>query len=228
MPELPEVQAHAERLTEQFAGAVLTRVRAARVHRAEDRDAADPTTAYGEPLQRGRPPRQVPAARVRAGDVRRPPDAGRSAARRRQAVGQAAERSGPVRCSTTDAALLLTEAGKEQRGRRVGASPPATRLDAPTRSTGSDPRPTRSTADELAQRLLPRAQHAPPRVPARPARDRRPRSDARQRDLPPGQALAVRDDRQARPPTTIARPCDAASTQRVDDGLAYERTPATT
>ena len=41
-------------------------------------------------------------------------------------------------------------------------------------------------------------QHAHPRLPARPASDRRPRPDAGQRGLPPGQDLPVRDDRQAR------------------------------
>ena len=37
MPELPEVQAHAERLSEAFAGRATREVRAAQVHGAEDR-----------------------------------------------------------------------------------------------------------------------------------------------------------------------------------------------
>ena len=94
MPEMPEVQAHAERLTEQFAGLRLKRFRAAHVHRPEDRRAGARRGLRAAPRDR-RPARQVPPPRVRAGDVRRPPDAGRPAARRREEVGQAARRVRP-------------------------------------------------------------------------------------------------------------------------------------
>ncbi len=49
MPEMPEIQAHAERLTARFAGRVLTSVHSVQLHRAEDRRPA-PDRAYGLPL----------------------------------------------------------------------------------------------------------------------------------------------------------------------------------
>ena len=96
MPELPEVQAHAERLTELFAGAVLQRFVPLNFT-ALKTAVPPPSEAYGHPLHRRRAARQVPAGSLRAGDVRRPPDAGRAAAGGRQAVGQAAQRAGPLR-----------------------------------------------------------------------------------------------------------------------------------
>ena len=97
-------------------------------------------------------------------------------------------------CSPTRPALLLTEAGTE---RRAGVwciangeldGPPLDRLG---------PEALDVTAESLAESFA-KTQHAHPRVPARPASDRRARPDAGQRGLPPRQDLAVRDDRQAR------------------------------
>ena len=50
MPELPEVQAHAERLTEEFAGAVLERFRPI-AFTALKTFAPDPAVTHGEPLE---------------------------------------------------------------------------------------------------------------------------------------------------------------------------------
>ena len=49
MPELPELQAHAERLDERYAGATLAALHAAHVHRAEDGGAAAEPTPTATP-----------------------------------------------------------------------------------------------------------------------------------------------------------------------------------
>ena len=90
-----------------------------------------------------RPARQVPARAVRAGHVRRPPDAGRAAPRRRQAVGQAARRPGPLRASTATARRCCSPSRAPSAGPACGACPTGRR---------------RSTAPPL-DRLGPEADH---------------------------------------------------------------------
>ena len=144
---------------------------------------------------------------------------------RREAVGQK-PRGGLARWVFDDGpALLLTEAGTEQRAgvwvrrRRRRARP------APTARRARPRRRRRSTPPSCRRRSLTAALDAHPRLPARPAHPRRHRPPAGQRDLPPGQALAVRHDRQARPPT---RPSGSSrpSASAVAESLDYERTRA--
>ena len=78
-----------------------------------------PDTAYGLPLlEVGRRGKYL-LVRVRAGDVHRPPDAGRTAARRHQAGGQAARRAGPLRLRRHGAGAAAHRAGHRAQGRRV-------------------------------------------------------------------------------------------------------------
>ncbi len=113
MPELPEVQAHAERLTEQFRGQVFTKFVPFNFTVLKTAVPA-PADAYGRPLERRRRGKYL-LLRLRRDPLRDPPDAGRAARRRRQAVGQAAQ-GGLARWRFADGpALLLTEAGKERR-----------------------------------------------------------------------------------------------------------------
>ena len=116
MPEMPELQAHAERLDRRLRRATTAAVHTVGVHGVEDGRAAS-RRHIRQPARDRRPPWQVPAAHVRAGDVHRPPDAGWATARRREAVGQAARRPGPlhVRPGGRRPALLLTEQGTERR-----------------------------------------------------------------------------------------------------------------
>ena len=140
MPELPEVQAHAERLADELTGRVLVRIRADQVHgTANGGSGARP--GLRPAAARGRPSRQVPPARVRVRAVRRAPDAGRAAARRHQAVGQAARRSGPFRVRRGPGAAAHRGRYRAPSRRLV----PARRVgpDRPHRSRCSARRPTR-------------------------------------------------------------------------------------
>ena len=76
-----------------------------------------PDAAYGAAARGGRSARQVPPRAVRADHVRRPPDAGRPAARRRQAVGQAARRPGPLRLRLDAARRCCSPSRAPRRGR---------------------------------------------------------------------------------------------------------------
>ena len=60
MPEMPEIQAHAERLTDRFAGRTPGEVRAVQLHRPQDRSPG-PDDGVRPRTGGGRPARQVPA-----------------------------------------------------------------------------------------------------------------------------------------------------------------------
>ena len=154
MPEMPELQAHAERLTADFAGRRLRRFTPL-VFTALKTAVPAPDVAYGSPLEHVGRRGQVPAAHVRAGDVRRPPDAGRAAARRREAVGQATRRPGPLHVRPEGAvaapALLLTEQGTERRA-GVWCVPTAAVLTSPPLDK-LGPEAATIEPDELAARF---------------------------------------------------------------------------
>ena len=219
MPEMPEVQAHAERLTADFAGRALRALRAAHVHGAQDRG---PGARRGlRAAARGRrPARQVPprpfepvtfvvhlmqggrllvdakqSAKPRGGQARFVFD-GRA---RRCCSPSRAPSAGPACGASTE--------------RRRSTSPPldsARPRGGPRSSRTSWLRPFKREAMRLHGFL--RDQHASPGSaggwPTRSAT---------------GQALAVRDDRQARP-RRRRRPSSRAIRECVDEGLAYERT----
>ena len=117
MPEMPEVQAHAERLTRRLRRASRLKRFVPLTFTALKTAVPAPDAAYGSPLRGGRSARQVPARALRPDHVRRPPDAGRpprsSTPSRRPS--RAAGR--PASCSTAPPcpALLLTEQGTERR-----------------------------------------------------------------------------------------------------------------
>ncbi len=99
MPEMPEIQAHAERLTDRFSTRVLTGFTPFNFTALKT---AVPAPARGirTAAARRRPTGQVPAAAVRAGDVRRASHAGRAARARHEAIGETARRAGPIQCSS--------------------------------------------------------------------------------------------------------------------------------
>lgn len=113
MPELPEVQAHAERLTEEFAGAELQRFTAIAFTALKTFD-PDPQVTHGEPLdavtRRGkllqlRFPSATHVVHLMQGGRLKPDE--------KQA---AKPRGGQARWSFADGrALLLTEAGTERK-----------------------------------------------------------------------------------------------------------------
>ncbi len=185
VPELPEVQAHAERLTDEFAGAELRNFRPITFTALKTAVPA-PDAAYGEPLIASRPPGQVPPAALPDGDVRGPPDARRPPPRRHQAVGQTPRRPGAVLVRATGGPCCSpSRAPSGAAG--VWCVPTADRADrAPAR-------PARSGGDATSTptnwRRASRPQHAPAHVPAQPALHRRHRPAPRQRGVPPRQAL---------------------------------------
>ncbi len=165
MPELPEVQAHAERLDADFGGAVLAGFRPI-TFTALKTFAPAPEAAVGRPLAAVRPAGQVPAARLRRRHLRRPPDAGRPPQARREAVGQAPRRHRPLDLRRRPGPPAHRGRHRAQ-GRRVGRRRATPRPR--SRSTASGPRPTRSTPPRCST-ILRRGTPAAPRRPARPAR----------------------------------------------------------
>ena len=114
-------------------------------------------------------------------------------------------------------ALLLTEAGTEKRGRGVGRRPASSRPQEPLDGLGPD-------ADQVdrADRCGHCCRHSM-RLHGflRTSEPRRHRTTPRQRDLPPGEALAVRqhveaDRRRGRALLDAIEAC-------IDESLAYER-----
>ena len=182
--------------TPAFAGAALERFIAARLHGAEDRRAARPTPPTASQLVFvGRRGKHLLLDFGRR-HLRRPPHAGRAAEARREAVGQAPQRPGPLALRRRPGAAAHRGRARERKagvwvvdGRPRGAGA-AARASAPTPTPSTRPRCRRCSKAHA---------DAAPRVPARPAPARRARAAARQRDLPPGAALAVRQHRQARP-----------------------------
>ncbi|MEX1105764.1 MAG: DNA-formamidopyrimidine glycosylase family protein [Ilumatobacteraceae bacterium] len=127
MPELPEVQAHAERLTEQFAGAVLERFVPITFTALKTAMPA-PAEAYGLPLvEVGRRGKYLLLRFDPVVFVIHLMQGGRLLVDDKQS---AKPRNGQARFVFTDhAALLLTEAGKERRAGVWCVSPDA--LDGP-------------------------------------------------------------------------------------------------
>ncbi len=113
MPELPEVQAHAERLTEQFAGAVLERFQPI-TFTVLKTAVPPPDVAYGQPLVNvGRRGKHLLLRFAPATFVVHLMQGGRLLVDPKQS---AKRRNGQARFVFTDGpALLLTEAGTERR-----------------------------------------------------------------------------------------------------------------
>ena len=113
MPELPEVQAHAERLTEQFAGAVLQRF-APITFTALKTATPTPDVAYGQPLiEVGRRGKYLLVRFESAVFVIHLMQGGRLLVDEKQSP---KPRNGQARLVFVDhPAMLLTEAGKERR-----------------------------------------------------------------------------------------------------------------
>jgi formamidopyrimidine-DNA glycosylase len=113
MPEMPEVQAHAERLTESFGGAVLDRFTAL-TFTALKTASPPPEAAYGSPLERvGRRGKHLLLHFAPATFVVHLMQGGRLKPDEKQS---AKPRGGQARWRFADGgALLLTEAGTERR-----------------------------------------------------------------------------------------------------------------
>lgn len=128
MPELPEVQAHAERLTEQFHGAVLTRF-VPITFTALKTATPSPDEAYGSPLlDIGRRGKYLLMHFAPVTFAIHLMQGGRLLVDEKQAV---KPRNGQARFVFADGpALLLTEAGKERRA-GVWALPPGTEATSP-------------------------------------------------------------------------------------------------
>lgn len=136
MPELPEVQAHADRLTAQFAGAVLQRFTPL-TFTALKTATPPPSDAYGLALQQvGRRGKYLLLQFEPITFVVHLMQGGRLLVDEKQSP---KPRNGQARFVFTDApALLLTEAGSERRA-GVWCMPTATMLaDAPLNKLGPD------------------------------------------------------------------------------------------
>ena len=197
MPELPEVQAHAERLSEEFAGRVLVKF-VPLTFTALKTALPAPDEAYGTPLRSvGRRGKYLLLHFDPVTFVVHLMQGGRLLVDEKQS---AKPRGGQAR-------FVFTEPDGATRRRccsprpapngapACGACGPATRSRR-RRSTSSDRRRTSSAPSSWSSCSRAKS-HAPPRIPPRPAIDRRHRPPARQRGLPPGQALAVRDRRRS-------------------------------
>ena len=192
MPEVPEVQAHAERLDADFAGAVLEKFTPV-TFTALKTYSPDPAAVAGQPLVFvGRRGKHLLLDFGTATFVVHLMQGGRLKPDEKQS---AKPRGGIARWRFTDGrALLLTEAGTERKaGVWVVAGDPegqppldelgpeAELIERGRCSTSCTPTPGASMASSAT------------------SDSRRPRPSAGQRDLPSGEALAVRQRRQARP-----------------------------
>jgi formamidopyrimidine-DNA glycosylase len=146
MPELPEVQAHAERLTHDFAGKVLERFRPL-AFTALKTAVPRPEDAYGQALDRvGRRGKYLILEFADVHFAVHLMQGGRLVVDAKQS---AKPRGGQARFVFTDGpALLLTEAGTERRA-GVWALPAASALDSPPLSA-LGPEADQVTPDELA------------------------------------------------------------------------------
>ncbi len=216
MPELPELQAHAERLTDEFGGRELNGLPRHRLHRAQDLRAV-PRRGRRPPAELGRSPGQVPAGRHSA----RSPSwstscrAGGSSptTSSRSSLGAAS----PAGSFADGSALLLTEAGTEKRAGVWVRDPEADGgLEAQEPLAGLRTR-RRHRRRGHHDRHLRRPLDAPARPAARPAGPGRGRTPPGQRDLPSGPAVPVRQRGQARRRPRSASwstPCTPASPSR--------------
>ena len=186
MPEMPEVQAHAERLTEQFAGLRLKLFRPF-TFTALKTAVPPPDEAYGQPLQvvgrRGKfllvefEPVTFVVHLMQGGRLL--VDEKKSAKPR---AGQARFMFERLPGGTDPPALLLTEQGSERKAGVWCVSTEKALSTEPLDTLG----PEAATISATSWRLdSPRCRIPVALVPARPARRRRPRSAPRQRGVPP-------------------------------------------
>ena len=163
MPELPEVQAHAERLTAQFAGTKLKKF-VPLTFTALKTAVPRPDAAYGLPLESvGRRGKYLLLRFEPVTFIVHLMQGGRLLVDEKQS---AKPRNGQARFVFADApALLLTEAGTE---RRAGVWCIAERR---TRRPTAEPSRARSARRDgpVARRIVQDDEHADPRVPARSA-----------------------------------------------------------
>ena len=218
MPELPEVQAHAERLTAEFGGAVLSKFVPLAFHALK--------TAVPAPGGRARASRCADVGRrgkyllldFERADLRRAPDAGRAAQARREAGGRAEGRPGALdlrRRPRPDAhrAGHRTASGRLGGGDRRGARSAPGRRPRP-RGAGVTP----EDAGGAVRRPPDAAAHVPPRPGGA--------SPGWAGDWPTRSATGPSSRRSHRPassastapPRRRGRHPDA-----VEEGLAYER-----
>ena len=202
MPEMPEIQAHAERLTTQFAGRVLARFTPFNFT-ALKTAVPPPSQAYGQPLiDVGRRGKYLLARFEPVTFVMHLMQGGRLLADEKRSAkprgGQARFSFEPTELadgSIDETALLLTEQGKERRAGvwcvpsdTVMSVPPLDRLG-PEAATITDDRTRRTVRRQLDARA---------RLPTRSAHDRRHRPTPRERGVPPGEGVTVRQHPQAR------------------------------
>ena len=219
MPELPEVQAHAERLTAEFGGAVLATFTPLAFH-ALKTAMPSPDEADGLAARRGRPAGQVPAARLRRRHLRRAPDAGRPAEARPEADGPAEARPGPLDVRRR-AGPAAHRAGTE---RRAGVWVLGHRRACSTgrRSTTSVPRRPTSRPRSWPSCFAAR-RDAAPHVPARPGLPS-PGSDGGWPTRSATGPSCRRSSSTKKLGLDGAAQVVAAIHEAVDEGLAYERT----
>ena len=186
MPELPEVQAHAERLDAEFAGTALAKFRPITFTALKTAVPAPEAAVDHELVFVGRRGKQLLLDFGTVTFVVHLMQGGRLKPDEKQS---AKPRGGIARWVFADGrALLLTEAGTERKaGVWVVSGDPETQDPLDRARTRRRPGRPRHAADAPGGAL-----DAAARVPPRPARHRRPRPPAGQRDLPPGQAVAVR------------------------------------
>ncbi len=149
MPEMPEVEAHAERLTEQFAGHVLTKLQLLKFTALKTALPA-PDDAYGSALQRvGRRGKYLLVEFEPVVFAVHLMQGGRLLVDEKQA---AKPRGGQARFVFAEGpALLLTEAGTERRA-GIWALPPGDALTTPPLDV-LGPEAATITAPELVERL---------------------------------------------------------------------------
>ena len=193
MPELPELQAHAERLSAAFGGRTLTGFRPM-TFTALKTVAAGAGRPGRSPARRGRAHGQVPAWSASATTASSCTScrAGASTPDEKQS---AKPRGGLARWTFDDgSALLLTEMAKEKRaGVWVVAGDPTDQVPL----AGLGPDAARHHPRRAGRRARGLQVDAGARLPPRPARHRRHRPTPVERDLLAGEGLAVRRHPQA-------------------------------
>ena len=192
MPEMPEVQAHAERLTEDFGGDELAGFRPL-TFTALKTYAPAPDDALRAPcVEVGRRGKYLLLRFEPVTFVVHLMQGGRLKVDEKQAAKPRAGRPG----GPSPTARPPADRGRDRaQGRRVGRGRRPRRGQDPARRPGA--RGRRPRPGDRSAACWPSTACAA-RVAARPADRGRHRPPARQRDLPPGQAVAVRLDRQAR------------------------------
>jgi formamidopyrimidine-DNA glycosylase len=227
MPEMPEIQAHAERLTNQFAGRVLAGFTPFNFTALKTAVPA-PSEAFGEPLlavdRRGKylllrfEPVTFVVHLMQGGrldptrNARRNPEAARPGSSSSRS-NSTTDRSTTPHCCSPNRARNGAPASGACRPTTHSRSPPLDKLGPEAADDHRRPtrRPLRGELDARA------------RLPARPTDDRRHRPTPGERDLPPRPDLAVREHPQARR-FDGAADVAAAISSCIAEGLEYERT----